>query len=58
MLLTVEYVYNNVSNETTRESPFFVNYGYNPQIIRDAQEKNSVSSMAKLNVTELKKVHD
>jgi hypothetical protein len=35
-------VYNNAVHVTTGETPFFVNYGYNPILIREPQNKEAV----------------
>ena len=40
-----------------RETPFFVNYEYNPEIWRDPQAHRSQSQKAILNITEIKKLH-
>jgi hypothetical protein len=39
-------VYNNAVHLTTRETPFFVNYGYNPVLIREPRNKEAVSEEA------------
>jgi hypothetical protein len=35
-------VYNNAVHSTTGETPFFANYGYNPILIREPQNKETV----------------
>jgi hypothetical protein len=37
-----QFVYNNAVHLTTGETPFFVNYGYNPILIREPQNKETV----------------
>jgi hypothetical protein len=36
-------VYNNIVYSTTRETPFFANYRYNPILIRELKNKEIVS---------------
>jgi hypothetical protein len=41
-----QFTYNNTVHSTTRETPFFANYGYNPVLIREPQNKEAVSEEA------------
>ena len=35
LLSTAQFVYNNTRNEITGVTPFYVNYGYNPEVWRE-----------------------
>jgi hypothetical protein len=37
-----QFAYNNAVHATTGETPFFANYGYNPVLIREPQNKEAV----------------
>jgi hypothetical protein len=37
-----QFAYNNAVHSTTRETPFFANYGYNPVLIGEPQNKETV----------------
>jgi hypothetical protein len=41
-----QFAYNNAVHATTRETPFFTNYRYNPILIREPQNKEAVSEEA------------
>jgi transposase InsO family protein len=41
-----QFVYNNAVHSTTGETPFFVNYGYNPILIGEPRNKETVSEEA------------
>jgi hypothetical protein len=41
-LLIAQFTYNNAVHLTTGETPFFVNYRYNPVLIREPQNKEAV----------------
>ena len=58
MLPTAEYAYNSTANETTGESPFMANYGYHPTIVREPRGDTGKSPLAKMEVSELRLVHD
>jgi hypothetical protein len=45
-LLIAQFAYNNAVHLTTRETPFFANYRYNPILIREPQNKEAVSEEA------------
>jgi len=50
-------VYNNTQNETTRETPFWVNYEYNLKVWWEPWVHGSQSQKAILNIAEIKKLH-
>ena len=54
---TAQLVYNSAISESTRTLPFFANYGYEPNIIKDARgtTNNLVATVA---TTEIKSLHD
>jgi hypothetical protein len=41
-----QFAYNNTVHSTTRETPFFANYGYNPVLIGEPRNKEAVSEEA------------
>jgi hypothetical protein len=41
-----QFAYNNAVHSTTGETPFFANYGYNPVLIREPRNKETVSEEA------------
>jgi hypothetical protein len=41
-----QFAYNNTVHLTTRETPFFANYGYNPILIGEPRNKEAVSEEA------------
>jgi hypothetical protein len=41
-----QFAYNNAVHSTTGETPFFANYGYNPVLIGEPQNKEAVSEEA------------
>jgi hypothetical protein len=41
-----QFAYNNTVHSTTGETPFFANYGYNPVLIGEPQNKETVSEEA------------
>ncbi len=41
LLSTTQFVYNNTQNETTEETPFWVNYEYNPKVWQELQVHRS-----------------
>jgi hypothetical protein len=45
-LLMAQFAYNNAVHTTTGETPFFANYGYNPILIGEPQNKEAVSEEA------------
>ena len=51
-----QYAYNNAENKKIGMTPFFANYGQNPQI-RGPQEKQSLSLKAEENAKALKGLH-
>jgi len=57
LLLTAQFVYNNTQNETTEETPFWVNYEYNLKVWQELQVHRSQSQKAILDITEIKKLH-
>jgi len=57
LLLTAQFAYNNTQNETTEETPFWVNYEYNPKVWQEPRAHESQSQKAILDITEIKKLH-
>jgi len=57
LLLTAQFVYNNTQNETTEETPFQVNYEYNPKVWQELQAHKSQSQKVILDIIEIKKLH-
>jgi len=57
LLLTAQFVYNNTQNETTKETPFWANYEYNPKVWQEPQAHKSQSQKAILDIAEIKKLH-
>ncbi len=57
LLSMAQFAYNNTQNETTRETPFWANYEYNPKVWQEPQAHESQSQKAILDITEIKKLH-
>ncbi len=57
LLSTTQFVYNNTQNETTEETPFWVNYEYNPKVWWEPWTHESQSQKAMLDIAEIKKLH-
>ncbi len=57
LLLTAQFVYNNTQNETTKETPFWANYEYNPKVWQEPQTHKSQSQKVILDIAEIKKLH-
>jgi hypothetical protein len=39
-----QFAYNNVMHTTTKETPFFTNYGYNPTLLREPLNKQQLAN--------------
>ena len=52
-----QFAYNNAMHATTKETPFFANYGLNPTIIGETIGKQPVAESSRLLVTALKQLH-
>ena len=48
LLTTAEFAYNNLPNESTRMSPFMVEYGYNPRMAPDVTGESQAPSLSDL----------
>ncbi len=57
LLLMTQFAYNNTQNKTTKETPFWVNYEYNPKVWQELWAHKSQSQKAILNIAEIKKLH-
>jgi len=57
LLSTAQFAYNNTQNKTTEETPFWVNYEYNPKIWQEPQAHRSQSQKVILDIAEIKKLH-
>ena len=58
MLGLAQYAYNSAKNETTGVTPFFANYGREPEAFRMPTEKDSLSQEAEIEVENLKALHE
>jgi len=57
LLSMTQFAYNNTQNETMEETPFWVNYEYNPKVWQEPRAHESRSQKAILNIAEIKKLH-
>jgi len=57
LLSTAQFAYNNTQNETTEETPFWVNYEYNLKVWQELRAHKSQSQKTILNIAEIKKLH-
>jgi len=57
LLSMAQFAYNNTQNETTKETPFWANYEYNPKVWQELQVHKSQSQKTILNIAEIKKLH-
>jgi len=60
LLLLAEFAYNNVYQDTTKASPFYVNYGYHPRFNSEIHPKitTSISLSTKVRAKYLWDLHD
>jgi transposase InsO family protein len=57
LLPVAQFAYNNAMHATTRETPFFANYGLNPTIIGEPIGEKPVAESSRLLATGLKQLH-
>jgi hypothetical protein len=57
LLPMAQFAYNNAMHATTKETPFFANYGCNPSIIGETIGKQTEAEASRLLATELKQLH-
>jgi transposase InsO family protein len=57
LLPMAQFAYNNAMHATTKETPFFANYGLNPTIIGEPIGKQPVAESSRLLATGLKQLH-
>ena len=57
LLPIAQFAYNNAMHATTRETPFFANYGLNPTIIGEPIGEHSVAESSRLLADGLKQLH-
>ena len=57
LLPTAQFAYNNAKNETMGVTPFYANYRYNPEVWREQKDTSTKSQQARIDVSELKKLH-
>ena len=57
LLSTAQFVYNNVRNEITEVTSFYVNYRYNSEVWREQQDTSTKSQQTRIDISELKKLH-
>ena len=51
-------MYNNSSNQTTHESPFFANYGRHPTLTHDSRELQTYADQAQIQYSEIMTLHE
>jgi transposase InsO family protein len=57
LLPMAQFAYNNAMHSTTKETPFFANYGLNPTIIGEPIGKQPLAESSRLLATGLKQLH-
>lgn len=57
LLPIAQFAYNNAMHATTKETPFFANYGYNPKLIGEPRNKHNVAESARLLATGVRQLH-
>ena len=57
LLPIAQFSYNNAMHATTKESPFFANYGYNPTIVGEPIGNHTVAESSRILATGIKKLH-
>ena len=53
-----QFAYNSLKNETTGVSPFYANYGFEPEAYREALPTNRWAQAASLSVEKLRGLHE
>jgi hypothetical protein len=57
LLPMAQFAYNNAMHATTKETPFFANYGFNPTIIGEPIGRQPLAESSRLLATGLKQLH-
>jgi transposase InsO family protein len=57
LLPLAQFAYNNAMHTTTKETPFFANYGYNPSIIGETIGRQTEAEASRLLATGLRQLH-
>ncbi|KAJ5919015.1 Retrotransposon polyprotein [Penicillium verhagenii] len=57
LLPIAQFAYNNAMHATTKESPFFANYGYNPAIIGEPIGDHAVAESSRILAANIKQLH-
>ena len=57
LLPIAQFAYNSATTETTKISPFFANYGFQPQAYRHPRDGAILAEKAQVKVKDLKKLH-
>lgn len=57
LLPVAQFAYNNAMHATTKETPFFANYGYHPKLIGEARNERTTAESARLLATGIKQLH-
>ena len=52
-----QFAYNNAMHATTKETPFFTNYGYNPTLIGEPFNKQQIANQADNTVETIRQLH-
>jgi len=58
LLPMAQFAYNSATTETTKVSPFFANYGFEPDAYRQPREFQALAQQAQMDVTQLKTLHE
>ena len=57
LLPLAQFSYNSAKSKTTQMSPFYANYGYNPEVYKEALPDGILAQKAHLGVEKLKSLH-
>ena len=57
LLPLAQFAYNSAKSETTQTSPFYANYGYHPEVYKEALPDGILAQKAHLGVEKLKSLH-
>jgi hypothetical protein len=58
ILPVAQFAYNSAMSETTKTSPFFANYGYQPEAYRQPRQDEARAEQAMIAVEQIKAFHD
>ena len=58
LLPMAQFAYNSAITETTKVSPFFANYGFEPEAYRQPKEFQALAQQAQMDVAQLKTLHE